>query len=73
MTKQELERAIKQAAIEGATIALEAAGVVRNQADAANIVGVTRRTIGNWKRGGAVSAQGTKVKIADVIRKAVKA
>jgi DNA-binding XRE family transcriptional regulator len=65
---QDLERA----ALLGATIALEAAGVVRNQADAASIVGVTRRTIGNWKRSKAVSAQGTKVKMADVIRKAVK-
>jgi hypothetical protein len=71
MTKQELERAIKQAALEGAVMALEGAGVYRKQSEAAKLVGVCSKTVGNWKRKGEIRSIGNNVLASDVIRKAV--
>ena len=61
------------AALLGATIALEAAGLYRKQSEVAELVGVCSKTVGNWKRKGDIRSIGNKVFTADVIRKAARA
>lgn len=62
-----IEDQLKEAARQGAALALQAAGVYMKQTDAAALAGKDRRTVGNWKRTGKVRAKGTRVSAGDVL------
>jgi hypothetical protein len=72
MTPQELKPLLEQAAMNGAAIALEMAGVYRKQTEAANAIGVTRKTIGAWAKKSHIKKRGTKVSMGDVAQQAAK-
>lgn len=62
-----IEDQLKEAARQGAALALQAAGVYIKQTDAAVLAGKDRRTVGNWKRFGKVRSRGTRVSAGDVL------